>query len=155
TSAIFSVIRSVMLEPLPYFEPDRIVGVWETGRGGSGRNVIAPANFVAWRERTRSLEHLGMVGPASLAMMIHGQPTRVSGLAVSWEWCTAMGVHRRPGRAYTAEEDVEDHDAVIVLSYDFWQPRLGGRRDVLEMTLTTGDRPRAVIGIMPPRFTVV
>ena len=59
TSAIFSVVRTVMLEPLPYREPDRIVAVWETNRGGTSRNVIAPANFVAWRERTRTLEHLG------------------------------------------------------------------------------------------------
>src|SRR6266480_5236781 len=50
TSAIFSVVRTVMLEPLPYPDPDRIVAVWETNRGGTNRNVIAPANFVAWRE---------------------------------------------------------------------------------------------------------
>ena len=55
-----------MLEPLPYHEPDRIVAVWETNRGGTSRNVIAPANFVAWRERTRTLEHLGH-GRARLA----------------------------------------------------------------------------------------
>ena len=52
TSAIFSVVRTVMLEPLPYREPDRIVAVWETTRGGTVRNVIAPANYVAWRERS-------------------------------------------------------------------------------------------------------
>ena len=63
TSAIYSLVRTVMLEPLPYREPDRIVAVWETNRGGTSRNVIAPANFVAWRERARTLEHLGMVGP--------------------------------------------------------------------------------------------
>ena len=80
TSAIFSVVRTVMLEPLPYHEPDRIVTVWETNRGGTVRNVIAPANFVAWRERTRTLEHLGMVGPAGLAMIINGQPVDVGGL---------------------------------------------------------------------------
>ena len=55
TSAIFSVVRTVMLEPLPYREPDRIVAIWETNRGGTSRNVIAPSNFVAWRERTRTL----------------------------------------------------------------------------------------------------
>ena len=56
TSAIFSVVRTVMLEPLPYRDPDRIVTVWETNRGGTQRNVISLANFVAWRERTRTLE---------------------------------------------------------------------------------------------------
>ena len=76
TSAIFSVVRTVMLEPLPYREPDRIVAVWETNRGGTTRNVIAPSNFVAWRERSRTLDHLGMVGPAFAvsSTVIDGQP---------------------------------------------------------------------------------
>src|SRR5690349_23622276 len=65
TSAVFSVVRTVMLQPLPYRDPDRLVAVWETNRGGASRNVIAPANFVAWRERTQTLEHLGMVGPTN------------------------------------------------------------------------------------------
>src|SRR6476620_5878781 len=75
TSAIYSLVRAVMLEPLPDRDPDRIVAVWETNRGGGSRNVIAPANFVAWRERVHTLEHLGMVGPANLA--------RASGASIS------------------------------------------------------------------------
>ena len=81
TSAIFSVVRTVMLEPLPYHEPDRIVAVWETNRGGTSRNVIAPANFVAWRERTRTLEHLGMVGPGRRGHDHRRPAYRVAGLA--------------------------------------------------------------------------
>ena len=83
TSAVFSVVRTVMLEPLPYRDPDRLVAIWETNRGGTSRNVIAPANFVAWRERVRTLEHLGMVGPANLVLMVDGQPSNVSGLTMS------------------------------------------------------------------------
>ena len=63
TAAIFSVVRTVMLEPLPYRDPDRVVGIWETTQDGVTQNVIAPANFIAWRERSHALEHLGMVGP--------------------------------------------------------------------------------------------
>src|SRR4051812_46882823 len=73
-SAIFSIVRTVMLEPLPYDRPDRIVTVWETNRGGTARNVISSANFVAWRERSRTLEHLGMVEPAGLTVIVNGQP---------------------------------------------------------------------------------
>jgi putative ABC transport system permease protein len=155
TSAIFSVVRTVMLAPLPYHEPDRIVAVWETNRGGTSRNVIAPANFVAWRERARTLEHLGMVGPASVAMVINGQPDRIRGLTVSFDVFRALGVQPALGRAYTAEEDLGGKDAVIVLSHEFWQRRLGGRGDVLDLTLTTDAGPRTVIGVMPPGFTVV
>ena len=106
TSAIFSVVRTVMLEPLPYHEPDRIVAVWETNRGGTQRNVIAPANFVAWRERSRTLEHLGMVGPAAVAMVVNGQPLEIAGLTVSSDVFRALGVQPALGRAYTAEEDL-------------------------------------------------
>ena len=111
TAAIFSVVRTVMLEPLPYREPDRIVTVWETNRGGTVRNVIAPANFVAWRERSRTLEHLGMVGPAGLTMIVNGQPLQTSGLAVSGDVFSALGVQPILGRAYTPEEDFGGNSA--------------------------------------------
>ena len=127
TSAVFSLVRTVMLEPLPYRDPDRIVAVWETTRGGTSRNVIAPANFVAWRERTRTLEHLGMVSPTNLVVIVDGQPSNVSGLTMSADVFTALGVQPALGRAYTVEEDLAGPSTVIVLSYEFWQSRLGGR----------------------------
>jgi putative ABC transport system permease protein len=108
TSAIFSVVRTVMLEPLPYQEPDRLVAVWETNRGGTQRNVIAPANFVAWRERTRTLQHLGMVGPATVAMVVNGQPDQIGGLPsrptsfARWASGLRSAAHTRPRRISVA-----------------------------------------------------
>src|SRR4051794_31318823 len=130
-SAIFSIVRTVMLEPLPYDRPERIVTVWETNRGGTSRNVISAANFVAWRERSRTLEHLGMVGPAGLTIMVNGQPIESSGLEVSGDSFRALGVQPALGRAYTAEEDFGGNRDLIVLSHEFWQRRLAGRGDVL------------------------
>ena len=142
TTAIFSVVRTVMLEPLPYHQPDRIVTVWETNRGGAVRNVIAPANFVAWRERTRTLDGLGMVGPAGLTLIIDGRRSEASGPRVLGDRCLARwGCNRRLAAAIPAEEDFGGNDAVIVLSHEFWQRQLAGRADVLAMTLTTNDGP--------------
>jgi putative ABC transport system permease protein len=155
TSAIFSVVRTVMLEPLPYHDPDRIVAVWETNRGGAVRNVIAPSNFVPWRERTRTLDHLGMVGPAFVTMRIDGQTEGIGGSTVSADVFHALGVYPALGRAYTAEEDLNPGNAVIVLSHECWQRRLGGRPDVVGMTVSTNDFRRTVIGVMPPGFTIV
>lgn len=155
TSAIFSVLRAVMLERLPYAQPERIVTIWETNRGATTRNVIAPANFVAWRERSRTLEHLGMVGRTTLAIMIDGQPMDVEGFVVSYDVFQALGVQPALGRAYTAAEDIGGNDRVIVLSYEFWQRRLAGRPDVLGTTFSTADGPRTVIGVLPARFTMV
>ena len=154
TSAIFSVVRTVMLEPLPYQDPARIVTVWETNRGGAQRNVISLANFVAWRERTRTLDNLGMIAPRSVPVVVNGQPDMVAGFAFSSDVFRALGVQPALGRAYTAEEDLGGKP-VIVLSHEFWQRRLGGRSDVLGLTLKTGDQPRSVVGVMPPGFTVV
>ncbi len=153
TSAVFSVVRTVMLEPLPYRDPDRLVTVWETNRGGTSRNVIAPANFVEWRERTRTLDHLAMVAGGSLTILLDGQALDVDGLTASSDLFRALGVQPALGRAYTAEEDAGN--AVIVLSHEFWRDRLGGRGDILNTTLRTGDGARTVVGVMPPGFTVV
>lgn len=155
TAAIFSIVRTVMLEPLPYVRPDRIVTVWETNRGGTSRNVIAPANFVEWRERSRTLEHLGMVGPAGMTVMVNGQPLEASGLEVSGDTFLALGAQPALGRAYTAEEDFGGDRSVIVLSHEFWQRRLSSRADVLGLTLATDEGPRTVLGVMPPGFTLV
>jgi putative ABC transport system permease protein len=155
SAAIFSIVRTVMLEPLPYREPDRIVTLWETNRGGTARNVIAPANFVAWRERTSTLEGLGMVGPSGLTLMVNQQPVEAAGLVVSGDVFGTLGVQPALGRGYTTEEDFGGNNALIVLSHEFWQRQLGGRADVLALTLTTNDGPRTVIGVMPPGFTVV
>jgi putative ABC transport system permease protein len=152
TAAMFSVMRTVLFEPLPYHEPDRIVAVWETTRGGLSRNSIAPANFVAWVERARALEHLGMVGTRSTAIILDGEPLQMSGISATSEVFRALGVSPALGRAYTAQED--GGTTVIVLSHEFWQRVLGGRRDVLDLTLTTDGEPRTVIGVMPPRFTI-
>jgi putative ABC transport system permease protein len=155
TAAIFSVVRTVMLEPLPYRDPDRIVTVWETNRGGTSRNVIAPANFVAWRERSNTLDHLGMVGFTGFTMMVNGQPVETSGLTVSADVFSALGVQPMLGRAYTPEEDFGGNSAVLVLSHEFWQRQLAGRTDVVGMSVPTDRGPRTILGIMPPGFTIV
>jgi putative ABC transport system permease protein len=88
-------------------------------------------------------------------MIINGQPLDVGGLTASADVFRALGVQPALGRAYTSEEDFGGNSAVIVLTHEFWQRRLGGRPDVLALAIPTDDGPRTVIGVMPPRFTVV
>ena len=141
TSAIFSVVRGVILKPLPYPDPDRLVVVWENNiPRNRPRNVVASANFVAWGERNRSFEHLGMSGPTRLNVILNGQPEEIAGLAASSAALQALGVQPALGRLFTANEDLEGNDAVILLSHEFWQTRLGGRRDVLDTTIHANGR---------------
>ena len=121
TSAIFSVVRGVMLKPLPYRDPDRIVAIWENRVDRNRpRNVIAPANFVAWRERNKSFEHLGMVGPSRLNIVLDGQPQEVAG-------CLRVGRRaRRPRRAAAARPAATrpDEDLAGSDTRDRDQPRV-------------------------------
>lgn len=155
TSAIFSVVRGVMLEPLPYRNPDRIVSIWENRLDRNRpRNVVSAANFIAWHERNSSFEYLGMVGPARLNIVVDGQPAEVAGFSISAEAMLALGTQPQLGRLFTLEEDLEGAPRVMIVSHEFWQSRLGGRNDVLGMLLTVNQQPREIIGVMPPRFTV-
>lgn len=156
TSAIFSVVRGVILTPLPYLQPERIVVVWESNlRRNRPRNVISAANFMQWRARNRSFTELGVFGPARQTLMINGQPEEVQGLVASSTVFTILGVQPALGRAYTAAEDETGRDQVLVISHEFWQARLGGRDSVLGTTIPANGRPRTIIGVMPPGFTVM
>ena len=155
TSAIFSVVRGVMFEPLPYRDPDRIVSIWENRLDRNRpRNVISPANFQAWRERNRSFEYLGMIGPARQNIVIDNQPSEVAGFSASADALAALGTQPQLGRLYTAEEDLENAPRVMLISHEFWQTRLGGRSDVLGLQLTVNQLPREIVGVMPPRFNI-
>jgi len=156
TSATFSVVRGVMLRPLPYDDPDSIVVIWENNiPRNRPRNVIGAANFLAWRERNRSFEHLGMVGPARLNLILGGQPEEVTGMVASSDLFAILGVQPLLGRAYTAREDEEGNDAVIVLSHEFWRTRFGGREDLVGTSINANGRQRTIVGVMPAGFTVV
>ena len=155
TSAIFSVVNGVLLKPLPYRDPDRIVVVWENNlRRNRPRNVIGSANFVEWRERSRTLERIGMTGPTRLNMVLDGQPEEVAGRAANTSDDAALAVTPAMGRAYSASEDLDGNDRVIVLSHEFWRNRLAGRSDVIGLKMTTNGEPRIVVGVMPPGFTI-
>lgn len=155
TSAIFSVLRSVVLEPMPYRDPERIVAVWENRVDRNRpRNVIAPANFVAWLERQKSFEYLGMVQPSTQNFTFDNTPHEVAGYRASADALLAFGTQPQLGRLFTPAEDVAGSDNVIIVSHEFWQTRLGGSADVLNQSLTTNGRSRSIVGVMPPRFTV-
>jgi putative ABC transport system permease protein len=156
SAAIFSVVRAVLLEPLPYRDPSRIVVVWENNlRRNRPRNVISPANFVAWRERSRTLEHLAMAGPAHIDVMLDGQPQEVDGFYASSDLFQALGVPPALGRAYSADEDLVGRDDLLVVSDSFWRRRLGGRAKAIGASLVVNGKPRTVVGVMPPGFTLV
>ncbi len=155
TSAVFSVVRGVMLKPLPYRDPERIVAIWEANLSRNRpRNVIAPANFVAWQERSRSFDGIGMVGPSRLTITLDGRAEEVSGFVATSDVFPLLGVSAERGRVYTADEDDGTASDVVLLDHQFWQSRFGARPDVVGATIVASGRPRTVVGVLPAGFTI-
>lgn len=153
--AIFSMVRAVLLRPLPWPDPDRLVIVWETNqKQGTTRANPSSANFFDWRERSHSFEALAhwrfvyfnLSGNDRIA------PERVQGARVAAVFLPLLGARPVLGRGFFAEEEQPGRDRVAILRHGFWQRRFGGSRDVLGHEILIDGEPVTVVGILPPEF---
>jgi len=153
STAMFSVVHGVLLRPLPYADPGRLVVLWERDVArGSDHNVVGVSTFEAWRERARSFD--GMAGLVPLPATIAGAPTpeRVMGAEVSPGYFRLLGVPPALGREFSAEEERSGGADVLVLSDGFWRSHFAADRTVLGRTLSIDGRPHTIVGVMPARF---
>ena len=154
-SAIFSVVNAMLLRPLPFPQPDRLVRLWEALPGkGYHRNVVNPFNFLDWREHARSFEAMAAVMGMEVNIVGAGDPVALPGLWVSAPYFSILGVPAYLGRTFVAEDEAPGHDRNAVISYGLWQERFGGDRNILGRTVTVNAVPRVIIGVMPPGFAV-
>ena len=152
-TAIFSVVNGVLLQPLPFKEPDRLVMVWETlPKSNIFENTPAPAMLARWRERSTVFQDLATWTTASLNLTGSGNPERISGLRASANLFPLLGVKPVIGRAFSAEEDHTGNNRVAVISYGLWQRRFAGDLNVTGKSLMLNDQSYSVIGVMPRGF---
>jgi putative ABC transport system permease protein len=154
-TAIFSVCNAVLFKPLPYAEPSRIVTLSERQRDGTPGDV-APANFVDWRDASRSFSGMAAVRASSFApSFIHGGRSEVSRLAggmVSSSFFSVLGVQFMLGRNFLPEEDRPGQNGVAILSYAAWSARFGADRDIAGKPITLDDESYTVVGVLPAGF---
>jgi putative ABC transport system permease protein len=151
-AAIFSVVDALVLRPLPYREPDRLVMVWEDAREiGFPNNTPAPGNYFSWKERNRTLSGLAATRSATANLTRDGQPEFVTGRRVTANFFDVLGVQPAIGRAFTEEED-RNGEPVTVISYSLWQRRFAGAGDILGKSIVMNGERRAIVGVMPPEF---
>lgn len=151
TTAIFSLVSSVMLQPLPYAESDRLVHVFEQ-RPDGGWNTVSGGAFMDWQQHSQSFEHIAIHEDARMNLTATGEPQRVSGLRVSAPFLAAHGVQPVMGRDFAAGEDrPAGNNQVIVLTHAFWQEHFNGAGDAIGNTLVLDEQTYTVIGVLPPR----
>jgi predicted permease len=151
TTAAFSVTDFVLIRPLPFPEPDRLVKVWETTPGYRQMELSAP-NYRDYKAAGRSFESMGTYHFDEKTMLTGVEPRRIRGSAVSADLFPTLGVTPLIGRSFTVEDDRKDAAGTVMLSYRFWQTEFGGDRSILGRPIVLDDEPYTVIGVMPADF---
>jgi predicted permease len=146
-AAMFSIVDAVLLKPLPFPEPERMVRVWEsTPQGPNGTTTLT---FLDWKRQNDIFEALSVEAPTKAATLVGGDPARISGKLVSADYFQVFGVKPQLGRSFARGEDQPGAEPVVVLSHAFWQARFAGDPNVLNRNLLLDGEQNRIIGILP------
>ena len=152
-TAIFSVVNAVLLRPLPYPEPERLVMAYLANPAqGQNRSSLGMADFLAVRERNQSFEKVTAFSFGSFTLTGGERPEQISGAWVSADFFATLRVAPARGRAYQIEDERPENPRVIVISHDFWQRRLAADAQVIGKTINLNSTPYTVVGVMPESF---
>ena len=150
-TAAFSVTDFVLIRPLPFSHPDRLVRLWEKVPGYSEME-LSPANYVDWKRMSHSFDGMGAFWTISANLVGQGQPEHLEGASVTADLLPLLGVQPFMGRLFTAAEDREGAPGTVLLSYDLWQALFGGDPGVIGRHVDLDNEPYVIIGVMPRVF---
>jgi putative ABC transport system permease protein len=152
-TAIFSIVNAVLLRPLPFAEPERLL--WFGGWVGNDKEQgVTPADFLDYREQCQSFMQIAASVSDGIPMNLSGggEPERIKGGYVTANYLDVFGVKPALGRTFAAEEGLEGGDRAVVLSHALWERRFGADPSIINQTITLDKRNATVIGVMPPQF---
>ncbi|HSE67940.1 MAG TPA: ABC transporter permease, partial [Gemmatimonadales bacterium] len=150
-TAIFSVINGVLLRPLPYREPHRLVRLFTAFRAsGQERYSVSQPEFMDYKGLTGVFENTAAFTGAGFTLTGDGEPERIRGLTVTRDFFSVLGISAAIGRTFENQEGRQGVEPVVMVTHEFWQHRLGGNPALLGATLTLNGVGRRVIGILPP-----
>ena len=153
-SAIFSVISGVLLKPLPYRDPEALIGVWHAapGIGFMGDLNCSPTMYFTYREQNRTFQEFGLWSNGAASVTGLGEPEQVRTLLVTYGTLQALGVQPALGRWFSEAEDKPGAPDIVLLTHGYWQRRFGGDPHAIGRTVTVDSKPHRVIGVMPADF---
>ncbi len=150
-TAVFSVVNTLLLRPLPYPDSERIAYVWSSNEKASEESSLSPHNFTDLRTRSQSFDGHFAFRYTSVALTGDGMPESLNSVMASADFGHVMGVTPAQGRMFTAEEDVPGKNRVAVISYGLWQRRFAGK-PIAGQNIQLNGEAHTVIGVMPAQF---
>ncbi len=152
-TAIFSVVDTVLLRPMPYKDPDRLVMIWVTESGSSeGLFPATGPDFQDWRAQNTVFEDMAAGTISGLTLTGADEPRKLEGVEVSPQMFGMLGVSLSLGRTFAPDESSAGKDHVIILSYGLWQRAFGGKRETVGSKITLDGQAYDVAGVMPKNF---
>ena len=153
-TAIFSVVNSILLKPLPYPQADSLIAVWHSAPGVPGLNTLNcdPAMSFTYREENRTFQNFGIWSSGGASITGIGDPERVRALNVTYGTLQALDVQPLLGRWFSQADDTPGSPETVILTYGYWQRRFGGDKSVIGRAISVDSRPHNVIGVMPAAF---
>lgn len=151
TTAVFSVAHAVLLKPLPYSQPEKLVMVWNREKDGSFSNT-SYATFEDWKAGVHSLQYLAAMSYWSPTLSGSGDPVVLEGSSVSADFFRVLGVSPVLGRGFLETEDRPNANHVVILSHKLWQSRFGSDPSIVGKQILLGGLPRTIVGVMPAAF---
>ncbi|HKS82052.1 MAG TPA: ABC transporter permease [Candidatus Acidoferrales bacterium] len=150
-TALFSVVNGVLLNPLPYPQPDRLVALYSRTSTFSESSISYP-NFLDWQRSNRSLAAMAAYRSENFNLTGAGEPERVRGEMVSADFFSILGVSPVIGRGFTAQDDRPGGAPVVLLSEGFWKQKFGGSQQILGQSISLNGTPYTVVGVIPANF---
>ncbi|HSE25463.1 MAG TPA: ABC transporter permease [Pyrinomonadaceae bacterium] len=154
-TAIFSLVNAVLIQPLPFPEPDRLVWAWGNIRNGGNRASVAPLDFIDYRNQNKTFEEFAATFsiPNPINLTGSGEPERLVSAAVTGNYFKALGVGPLLGRTFVLDNEKTGNDHVAVLSYRLWQKRFGGDPNIVSKTIVLDGQTSVIVGVMPEQFS--
>src|SRR2546423_6514862 len=150
---VFSVVNAILIQPLPFRYPERLVAIWQVDPANAAQwRPDAPGNYADWRRMSQSFEEIGAAVSISKTLTSFDEPETPLMQMVSSGYFGTLGVQPILGRTFTPEEDRPGARAVMVLSYELWQRNFGGERNIVGRTTELDGLPYEIIGVMPADF---
>jgi putative ABC transport system permease protein len=150
---IFSVVNGVLLKPLPFAEPERLVGVWHVAPGiAPGPMNQAPSTYFTYREDGRVFQDIGLWDDTSVTVTGRGEPEQIDALMVTDGTLPLLGVRPAMGRTFTKEDDAPGPADTVMLSHAYWMRLFNGDQRAIGQTLMVNGRGREIIGVLPEGF---
>ena len=153
-TAIFSVVNAVLLRPLDYPDPARLVVIRETQLPDFPEFSVSPPNYLDWEKQTKSFENLAAYSGSRVNLTGDGEPQQLVGVKATAHYFDVYGIKPALGRTFLPEEDAPGKNHVAVLSYPFWQRVFGGAADVVGRPIQLNGEPYTVVGVAPLGFGI-